>query len=57
MDDLHTSSLQEKRFTAATEELVNTINQLQQIYFSLTHHGIDKRFESKTEHHLYRIIQ
>ncbi|HYV90313.1 MAG TPA: tetratricopeptide repeat protein [Chitinophagales bacterium] len=57
MDDLQSSTLQEKGYVAATEELVNKINQLQQINFALTHHGIDSRFDHKTEHNLFRITQ
>ena len=57
MDDLQTSTLQEKGYIAATEELVNKINKMQHIDFALTHHGIDKRLESKAEHNLFRITQ
>lgn len=57
MDDLQASTLQEKGYLAATEELVNKINQLQQIKFYLTHHGMEKRVDHKTEHHLFRITQ
>ncbi len=57
MDDLQTSTLRDKGYIAATEELVNKVNQLQQINFSLTHHGVEKRLDEKTEHHLFRITQ
>lgn len=57
MDDLQVSTLQDKGIIAATEELVNKINQLQQINFVLSHHGIDKRLTYKTEHSLFRITQ
>ncbi len=57
MHDMHSSVLLEKGYLAATEELVNKINQLHIIKFTLSHHGIDKRFDEKTEHQLYRITQ
>lgn len=57
MDDLQTSTLQEKGYVPATEELVNKINRLQQIKFTLTHHHINKRFNNKAEHNLFRITQ
>lgn len=57
MDELQTSTLQEKGYVAATEELVNKINHLQQINFILTHHGFEKRLNHKTEHNLFRITQ
>lgn len=57
MDDLQTSTLRDRGYIAATEELVNRVNQLQQINFSLTHHAIEKRLDEKTEHHLFRITQ
>ena len=57
MDDLQTSTLQQKGYLAATEELVNKINMLQQINFSLSHSGLEKRLQQKTEHNLFRITQ
>ncbi len=57
MDDLQVSTLQDRGIIAATEELVNKINQLQQINFVLTHHGLEKRMSYKTEHQLFRIAQ
>jgi len=57
MDDLQVSTLQDRGIIAATEELVNKINQLQQINFVLTYHGIEKRMSYKTEHQLFRITQ
>jgi signal transduction histidine kinase len=57
MDDLQASTLQEKGLIAAIEELVNKINQLQEISFVLSHHGLESRLEQKTEHQLFRIAQ
>lgn len=57
MDDLHTSTLQEKGLIAATEELVNKMNYLQNIRFHLAHHGLDHRLNPKIEHQLFRITQ
>jgi two-component system, NarL family, sensor kinase len=57
MDDLHSSALREQGIIAATEELVNKINNLQKIEFRLSHHGFEKRPDLKTEHQLFRIVQ
>ena len=57
MDDLQASTLQDKGLIYATEELVNKINKLQRIDFTLSHHGLDKRLNPKHEHHLFRITQ
>jgi len=57
MNETSASTLHEKGFLAATEELANKINQLHFITFTLSHHNIDKRPEFKIEHELYRIIQ
>lgn len=57
MDDLHVTTLQEKGYIVATEELVNKINMLQQMEFRLTHFGLASRPDEKTEHNLFRITQ
>lgn len=57
MDDLQVSTLQDKGIIVATEELVNKVNHLQLIHFSLSHHGIEKRLEYKLEHTVFRITQ
>jgi signal transduction histidine kinase len=57
MDDLQVSTLQDKGIIVATEELVNKVNHLQLINFSLSHHGIEKRLEYKLEHTVFRITQ
>lgn len=57
MSELQTSALMENGYIAATEELINKINHLQQINFTLTHSGLAKRFEQKTEYNLFRITQ
>lgn len=57
MDDLQASTLQQQGYLKATEELINKINQLQQINFSLSHSGLEKRLQQNTEHHLFRITQ
>lgn len=58
MNDLHeASTLIENGYLTAAEELINKIMDLKQINFTLTHHGIDKRLEQKTEYNLYRITQ
>lgn len=57
MNDIHSSVLQEKGYLIATEILVNKINQLHLIKFSLSHHNIDTRFDPEIEHELYRVTQ
>jgi len=57
MNDLHTSTLIEKGYVAATEELVNKVNDLREINFTLSYDGLGKRLEQKTEYNLYRITQ
>ena len=57
MDELHDSTLQEKGYLIATEELVNRINELQQMHFTLSHTGMEKRMDPKLEHNLFRITQ
>ncbi|MEP6845204.1 MAG: sensor histidine kinase [Panacibacter sp.] len=57
MDDLQTSTLLENGYLAATAELVNKVNQLRQINFSLSYNGIQQRLEHKKENNLFRITQ
>jgi signal transduction histidine kinase len=57
MNDLQTPALLENGYIAATTELINKVNQLKQIRFSLSHNGIQKRIEPKKESSLYRITQ
>ena len=57
MQEMHSSILLEKGYLAATEALVNKINQLHLIQFTLTHHKMDKRLDPKIEQQLYRITQ
>jgi signal transduction histidine kinase len=55
MNDLHESTLREKGYIAATEELVNRINALQNIRFVLSHFGLPLLNNPKLEHLLFRI--
>lgn len=57
MDDLQTPNMLENGYIAATTELVYKINQLNQINFNLSHHGIQQRIERKKENNLFRITQ
>ncbi len=57
MEDMHSSTLYEKGYIAATEELVNRINQLHLMQFTLTYHGFENRFDTRIEHQLLRITQ
>lgn len=57
MHDIHSTVLKDQGYLAATEVLVNKINQLHVIKFTLSHHNIDKRFDPEIEHELYRVTQ
>jgi len=57
LNDIHSSVLQEQGYLAATEVLVNKINQLNLMKFDLSHHNIERRFHVEIEHELYRITQ
>jgi two-component system NarL family sensor kinase len=57
MNDIRTFVLHEQGYIEATEVLVNKINQLHVMNFELSHHNIDKRFNAKIEHELYRVTQ
>ncbi|MGK4568072.1 tetratricopeptide repeat-containing sensor histidine kinase [Flavobacterium sp. 3HN19-14] len=57
MNEMHNSVLREKGYLQATEELVNKINKLHLIQFSLSRHNIDVRPDHKIEHELFRITQ
>jgi len=57
LNDIHSSVIQEQGYLAATEILVNKINQLNLITFDLSHHNMDKRFNSEIEYELYRVTQ
>ncbi|MEI6817436.1 MAG: sensor histidine kinase [Bacteroidota bacterium] len=57
MEDMHSSTLYDKGYFIATEELVNRINQLNLIKFILIYHGENLRFENRIEHQLLRITQ
>lgn len=57
MNELKAPVLIERGYIAATEELINSINQLQQINFTLTHNELNTRMEQKTEYNLFRITQ
>jgi signal transduction histidine kinase len=57
MHEMNNPVLIEKGYLAATEELINKVNQLHDVHFSLTHHKMEQRPQSETEHQLYRITQ
>jgi signal transduction histidine kinase len=57
MNDLQTPVLLENGYIAATTELVNKVNELKQIHFSLSCNGIQQRLEQKKENNLFRITQ
>jgi len=57
MSDDTTSQLSEKGLIAATEMLVTKIGRLQQVSFSLSHHGMENRVPQQVEHELFRILQ
>jgi hypothetical protein len=47
MNELKAPILIERGYIVATEELINSINQLQQINFTLSHNELSKRMEQK----------
>ena len=57
MHEMSSSVLIEKGYLLATEEMVNKINELHLINFTLTSTKMDKRFDVKIEHELYRVTQ
>ncbi len=57
MNELQNTTLEERGYIAATEELVNKLASLRKIKFSLSHSGMDKRIDKKTEHQLFRATQ
>ncbi len=57
MNNTNSSTLIEKGYLAATEELVNKINQLHVLNFTLSHHNMENRPNQHTEHELFRITQ
>ena len=57
MNDMNNSLLLEQGYLAATELLINKVNQLHGVQFSLTHHKMDERLDVEIEHQLYRITQ
>ena len=57
MDDIQDSVLAKKGYIAATEALINKVDKLNNIKFSLTYHRMDERPNAKIEHELYRITQ
>lgn len=57
MQEMHSSVLLEKGYLVAIETLVNKINQLHLIQFTLNHYKMDRRLDPKLEQQLYRITQ
>jgi len=57
MNDLQTPVLLENGYIAATTALVNKVNRLKQINFSLSHNGIQERIGQQKENNLFRITQ
>ena len=57
MDELQSTTLHQKGYISATEELINKINTLGQVVFSLSCNGIEKRLDQKVELQLFRITQ
>ncbi|MBG9375792.1 sensor histidine kinase [Panacibacter sp. DH6] len=57
MNDLESPTLIDKGYMAATEELVNRINDLQEINFTLSANVVGKRMDQKAEYNLFRITQ
>jgi len=57
MNEMSDPVLTGQGFLAATEALINKINQLHGVQFTLTHHKLEDRPSIEIEHQLYRICQ
>lgn len=57
MEEMKNSVLIEKGYLSATEELINKLDQLAVIDFSLTHHKMEERPSLQIEQHLFRMTQ
>lgn len=57
MDEMQDTVLIRQGYLAATEALINKVNKLNNIQFTLTHHKMEKRLGERIEHQLYRITQ
>lgn len=57
MHEMQNPVLMEKGYLYATEELINKVNQLHDVRFSLSHHKMETRPSNEIEHQLYRITQ
>jgi signal transduction histidine kinase len=57
MDEMGNSVLTKQGYLEATEILINKINQLHGVQFTLTHHHMEARAIPEIEHQLYRITQ
>lgn len=57
MKDMQNQTLVERGYLAATEELINRVNHLHGVKFTLSSHNMEKRPDTEIEHQLYRITQ
>jgi len=57
MNELQNTTLEEKGYIVATEELINKLSSLRRIKFSLSHSGMETRLNKKIEHQLFRATQ
>ena len=57
MQEMNSSVLLENGYLVATEMLINKVNLLHTMQFSLTHHKMEERLDAEKEHQLYRITQ
>lgn len=57
MSGLHGTEIDAEDFVAATEEMVNKINQLKLVDFAISHHRMREKLDPKVGHDLFRITQ
>lgn len=57
MNELQNTTLEEKGYIVATEELINKLSSMRRIKFNLSHSGMETRLNKKIEHQLFRATQ
>lgn len=57
MNELQNTTLEEKGYIVATEELINKLSSMRKMKFNLSHTGMEIRLDKKIEHQLFRATQ
>lgn len=57
MNELQNTTLEEKGYIVATEELINKLSSIRRIKFNLSYSGMETRLSKKIEHQLFRATQ